>query len=356
MSHDVIIIGGGQAALSVAYFLRRTTRSVLILDAEAEGGGAWQHAWDSLKLFSPAAWSSIAGWPMPSVGATYPSRDDVVAYLRAYEKRYAFEIERPVQVQSVVQTKAGFKVNSSDQSWSARAIVNATGTWRKPFIPDYPDRDAFGGMQVHSACYRSPEPFSGKRVLIVGGGNSGAQILAEVSKTAAQAVWVTQEDPAFLPDEVDGRVLFERATARLRAMQEGRSVETLPGGLGSIVMVPPVVDARARGVLKAVRPFVRMTVDGVVWTDRTHSAFDAVVWCTGFRPALDHLAGLGPASESLPAVDGTRSLSMPGVWLVGYGEWTGLASATLVGIMRSARGTAFEIDEYLDRLQVTEPT
>ena len=87
MNHDVIIIGGGQAALSVAYFLRRTARSVLILDAEDQGGGAWQHAWESLRLFSPAAWSSIAGWPMPSTGATYPSRDDVVAYLRAYEAR-----------------------------------------------------------------------------------------------------------------------------------------------------------------------------------------------------------------------------------------------------------------------------
>lgn len=346
MSHDVIIIGGGQSALSVAYFLRRTTRSVLILDAEDQGGGAWQHAWESLRLFSPAVWSSIAGWPMPSVCATYPSRDHVVAYLRAYEERYTFEIERPVQVQSVAQTQAGFEVSSIDRSWSARAVVNATGTWRKPFIPDYPGRDDFGGLQVHSACYHSPGVFSGKRVLIVGGGNSGAQILAEVSKTAAETVWVTQEEPLFLPDDVDGRVLFERATARLRAAQEGRSVDTLPGGLGSIVMVPRVVDARGRGVLEAVRPFVRMTADGVVWSDGNQSTFDAVVWCTGFRPALDHLARLG-TSEVLQAVDGTRSLSTPGMWLVGYGEWTGLASATLVGIMRSARETALQIDEYL---------
>lgn len=347
MSHDVIIIGGGQAALSVAYFLRRTARSVLILDAEGQGGGAWQHAWDSLRLFSPAAWSSIAGWPMPSTGSTYPSRDDVVAYLRAYEARYAFEIERPVWVRSVVRTPTGFEVRSDSRVWSAPAVVSATGTWRQPFIPDYPGRDAFRGVQLHSAQYRHPEPFTGQRVLVVGGGNSGAQILAEVSTTAAEAVWVTPTKPSFLPDEVDGRVLFERATARWRAVQEGRSIDALPGGLGDIVMVPPVVDARRRGVLNAVRPFVRMTADGVVWGDGTTSAVDAVIWCTGFRPSLDHLTGLGFTGDAPPGVEGTRSSSVPGLWFVGYGEWTGMASATLVGVMRSAKETAIEIDGSL---------
>lgn len=107
----MIIIGGGQVALSVAYFLRRTERSVLILDAEPRGGGAWQHGWESLRLFSPAAWSSIAGWPMPNAGATYPGRDHVVNYLRGYEERYHFEIERHVLITSVTQHDHGFEVH-----------------------------------------------------------------------------------------------------------------------------------------------------------------------------------------------------------------------------------------------------
>ena len=82
--HDVIIVGAGQAGLSVAYFLRRTNLSVLLLDAEDAGGGAWQHGWDSLRLFSPAAWSSIAGWPMPAAGEQHPNRDHVIDYLRKY--------------------------------------------------------------------------------------------------------------------------------------------------------------------------------------------------------------------------------------------------------------------------------
>lgn len=116
MTYDVIIIGGGQAALSVAYFLRRTQRPFLILDAEERGGGAWQHGWDSLRLFSPAALSSIAGWPMPSAGTTYPGREHVVNYLRDYEKRYALPIERPVPHSFVGPEKA-------DLSKATRLII-----------------------------------------------------------------------------------------------------------------------------------------------------------------------------------------------------------------------------------------
>lgn len=124
-------------------------------------------------------------------------------------------------------------------------MISATGTWSAPFIPPYDDRDIFRGEQVHSAHYQSPAPYAGKRVLVVGGGNSGAQILAELSEVA-QTTWVTSTEPLFLPDDVDGRVLFERATARWQAMQSGEQPEDLPGGFGDVVMVPPVRKARER--------------------------------------------------------------------------------------------------------------
>ncbi|MCR6478085.1 ArsO family NAD(P)H-dependent flavin-containing monooxygenase [Variovorax sp. ZS18.2.2] len=351
MTHDVIIIGGGQAALSVAYFLRRAQRSFLMLDAEEAGGGAWQHGWDSLRLFSPATWSSIAGWPMPNAGTSYPGRDHVVSYLRDYEKRYALPIERPVLVSSVTRAEQGFEVRAGNRTWTTRTIVSATGTWRKPFVPDYPGIANFSGRQLHSAHYLSPGEFRGQQVMVVGGGNSGAQILAEVSLSAAETVWVTQDEPTFLPDDVDGRVLFERATARWHALQEGRSLDDLPGGFGDIVMVPPVVDARTRGVLSSVRPFERMTEDGGVWSGGVARSFDAVIWCTGFRAALDHLVPLDIVEDGKVAVRGTQSCDVPGVWLVGYGEWTGPASATLIGVMRTARSTVNELDEFLK----TEP-
>lgn len=98
---DVVVIGGGQSALTVAYFLKRTGLSYVLLDAEPAPGGAWRHAWDSLRLFSPSAWSSIAGWPMPVVAGGTPSRDDVIDYLAQYERRYDFPIRRSTRVTHV---------------------------------------------------------------------------------------------------------------------------------------------------------------------------------------------------------------------------------------------------------------
>lgn len=350
--HDVIIIGAGQAGLSVAYFLRRTQRSVLLLDAEKQGGGAWQHAWDSLRLFSPAAWSSIAGWPLPSSDHEYPHRDEVIDYLRRYEQRYGFDIQRPVQVTDIIPVDGGFQLLSQPEqrSWFARAVVCATGTWRNPFIPHIKGHDVFAGQQLHSAFYKRPEPFTGQDVLIVGGANSGAQILAEVSLFAASTTWVTLEPPRFLPDDVDGRVLFDRATARWRALQEGRTPEEPASSLGDIVMVPSVIEARDRGVLQAQGPLAELTSSAAVWPDGSLQDIDAIIWCTGFKPALQLLASLGIVqADGKVAVQGTQAEAVPGLWLVGYGEWTGMASATLVGVMRTARSTAQEIDDYLAR-------
>jgi cation diffusion facilitator CzcD-associated flavoprotein CzcO len=128
------------------------------------------------------------------------------------------------------------------------------------------------------------------RVLVVGGGNSAAQILAEVSERA-DTVWVTTRPPRFLPDDVDGRDLFAAATARVQALREGRPHAGV-GGLGDIVMVASVKDARDRGVLKAQPMFSRFTTTGVAWADGTGTHVDAVIWGTGFRPALGHLASL----------------------------------------------------------------
>ncbi|HID7984325.1 ArsO family NAD(P)H-dependent flavin-containing monooxygenase [Pseudomonas sp. NFR16] len=344
---DVVVIGGGQSALTVAYFLRRTGLSYVLLDAESAPGGAWRHGWDSLLLFSPSAWSSIAGWPMPAVSGGTPGRDDVIDYLTLYERRYDFPIIRSTRVNRVEKIEDGLRVVSEGRAWEAKAVISATGTWNRPYIPSYPGQELFLGQQLHSAHYVGPDEFEGKTVLVVGGGNSGAQIYAEVSKVA-QATWVTQEAPKFLPDEVDGRVLFERATARLKAQQEGLEPQQPPGGLGDIVMVPSVRDARERGVLNAVRPFKRFTSTGVVWSSGDETKVDVVIWCTGFSPALDHLSSLGVVGlDGKVAVDENRSVASPNLWLVGYGDWTGLASATLIGVTRTARDVVKQVQSYL---------
>jgi len=346
-SPEILVVGGGQSGLAVGYFLRRLNRPFAILDAEPAPGGAWRHGWESLRLFSPAEASSLPGWKLPPAGeGGYPGRDHVIDYLARYEARYGLPVERPMRVSGLRRGRDGGLVLETDRGERrAPAVVAATGTWSAPYVPDIPGRRGFRGLQVHSARYRDPQPFAGKQVLVVGGGNSGAQILAEVAPVAAEAIWVTLAPPTFLPDEVDGRVLFTEANRRFHegAADTGYS-------LGDIVAVPSVRAARAAGRLASVRPFRRFTPDGagVEWADGTATPVDAVIWCTGFRPATGLLAPLGIVdAEGRVATDGTRAVEVPGLWLAGYGSWTGFASATLFGITRSARTTAQEIGAWL---------
>lgn len=338
---DVVVIGAGQAGLAVARELSRTSLSFVVLDAQEGPGGAWRQTWDSLQLFSPARWSSLPGFLMPGGETGTPSRDEVIAYLTEYEGRYALPVERPVRVHAVQVEDEELHLETSAGPYRARFVVSATGTWDAPFIPQLPGRERFQGRQLHSAHYRTPVALAGQRVVIVGGGNSGAQLVAEVSRIA-DVTWATLTPPRFLPDDVDGRVLFDAATQQYRAQQAGTSFGA--PSLGDIVMVPSVQEAKGRGVLRARPMFTAMTELGVVWQGGQEETVDAVIWCTGFRPALQHLQPLGVLEEDgRVQVNGTRATKQPRLWLVGYGNWTGFASATLIGVGRSARATVQEV-------------
>lgn len=345
---DVLVLGGGQAGLATAYYLRRAGLNYQVLDSGAGPGGAWSHGWESLRLFSPSSWSSLPGWPMPTEpNVDYPTRDDVVEYLGAYERRYQLPVERPVKALAVNTVEGEMEVVTNQGLRKARMIVSATGTWSHPVIPEYPGRLDFTGLQIHSAHYASAKPFAGKRVIVVGGGNSGAQIMAEVS-LVADATWVTTTEPLFLPDDVDGRVLFQRATDRWKAHMEGRAVDAPIGGLGDIVAIPSVRAARERGALNSRRPFTLMGAQSVTWPDGKVEHIDAVIWCTGFRPALDHLLSLGVVeADGRIVVENNRSIREPRLWLIGYGDWTGAASATIVGVTRTAREMVGQIHQAL---------
>ncbi|MEY9994905.1 putative flavoprotein involved in K+ transport [Streptomyces sp. V4I8] len=343
-STQVVVIGGGQSGLAAGYHLRRLGIDFVILDAQAAAGGAWQHTWDSLHLFSPAAFSSLPGRLMPpQAGEEYPDADHVMAYLRDYEKRYELPIERPVQVFGVHRDAEHLRVEADSGTWHARAVISATGTWWRPFLPAVPGRGVFEGRQLHTVEYRSPSDFAGQRVVVVGGGNSGAQIAADLAYDA-ELNWVTQRPPRYLADDIDGRALFDAATARRRALDEGSTDTGGVASLGDIVAVPPVREARDRGLLKASPMFARLVPGGVEWADGTRAEADAIIWCTGFRPALSHLAPLQlRGRRGHIATEGTRAVEEPRLHLLGYGDWTGPASATLIGVGRPAREAAREI-------------
>ena len=341
---DVVVTGGGQAGLAAGYHLKRAGAEFVILDAQGEPGGAWRHAWDSLHLFSPASYSSLPGRLMPpQADETYPDAGHVIGYLADYEQRYELPVQRPVRVQAVRRDGERLRVETDSGIWSARVVVSATGTWWRPFRPAIPGGDVFRGRQLHTAGYSGPQEFAGRRVVVVGGGNSGAQIAADLVGHA-DLTWVTRREPRFLPDEIDGRALFDAATARRQALDAGLDDTGGVTALGDIVAVPPVREARDRGLLKAQPMFTRLTADGPVWADGTGAAADAIIWCTGFRPVLSHLTPLGLRDRRgrIPTA-GTRAVGEPRLHLLGYGDWTGPASATLIGVGRPAREMAREI-------------
>lgn len=346
---DVIIVGGGQSGLAVAYYLRRTGLSFIILDNQTQPGGAWLHTWKSLRLFSPAQWSSLPGMPMPGGSNYYPTRDETIEYLGNYEVKYNLPIKRPVEVMSISSQNDQFKVDTSDGFYFAKVVVCATGSAANPYIPKLTGMDIFMGEILHSNQYTTPENFVHKRVAIVGEGNSGAQILAEVSKVT-DTWWITQKDPRFLPDHIDGRYLFDAATQMYEAQKSGKAYKT--PSLGDIVMVPPVKEARARNVLRSVPPFDHFTEDALVWRDGTEEKIDVVIFCTGFKPSLHYLEPLQVLTDDGKVnTVGTKAIHINGLWLVGYGNWTGFASATLIGVGRSAKETVDQIVHYVTSSQ-----
>ncbi|WP_111767090.1 ArsO family NAD(P)H-dependent flavin-containing monooxygenase [Nakamurella deserti] len=337
----VAVIGAGQAGLAAAFHLRRAGfepgRDYMVLDRNPGPGGAWQHMWHSLRLFSPAEHSSLPGRRMPPSRDGFPTAGHVRDYLADYEQHYGLPVRHGVTVDAVrAAGRTGpLEVHTDRGMLLADTVLSATGSWDRPFRPHYPGMRDFRGRQLHARDYRDPAEFAGHSVVVVGGGNSAAQILAEVS-TVARTTWVTRRPPRFMPDDVDGRVLFQVATRRIAARAAGTADSA--GPLGDIVMVPSVLDARDRGALVAHPPLLRIVPDGVVGADGGVVVADTIIWCTGFRPALHHLAPLRPARDGdHPAVDGTRLVSDPRLHLLGHGDWTGPASATLIGVGRTAR-------------------
>ena len=342
---DVVVIGGGQSGLAVGYYLRRTGLTFVILDNQQEGGGAWLHTWHSLRLFSPAHWSSLPGMIMNGGGEYYPTRDEAIAYLKQYDTKYKLPIKRPQHVKDVRKNGHHFEVETLQGIYQGKVVVSATGTFGNPYVPTIPGHEQFNGTTIHSSEYQSPEQFKGKSVAIIGEGNSGAQILAEVSEVA-NTIWITQKEPRFLPDHIDGRYLFDAATQMYEAQKNGKDYK--PPSLGDIVIVDSVKAARERKVLISVRPFDHFTESCIVWADGQEEQIDAVIFCTGFKSALQHLSSLDVINTQ-GKVDtvGTKSKNVEGLWLVGYGNWTGFASATLIGVGRSAKKTVEEIQAYV---------
>jgi hypothetical protein len=336
---DVVVIGAGQAGLSAAYALNRAGADFVVLDGDAGPGGAWQHRWPSLRLGQAHRVHALPGMPLPDADPAAPASGVVAGYFADYERRFDLPVRRPVAVRSVSATDDGFRLETSDGGWTAHGLINATGTWTRPFWPAYPGRELFGGRQLHAADYRGAEEFRGQHVVVVGGGTSAVQQLIEISEVAT-TTWVTRREPVWRTSgfgEDAGRAAVALVDQRVRAGLPPGSVV----GVTGLMETDAVLAARARGVLERLPVFDRLTRDGVVW-DGDPGRFvraDVVLWATGFRAALDHLAPLHlRARGGGIAMDGTRVMAEPRLHLVGYGP-----SASTIGANRAGPQAAREL-------------
>lgn len=344
--YDCIIIGGGQSALACAYFFRRTNRKVLLLDKNTDCGGSWNSAWNSLQLFSPAKFNVLPGWPMPKTNSEFPKKSEIIEYLCAYEKRYQFNIDRGVTVQSTYHNGNCFELDTSEGIYTTKTIISATGTYETPFIPNIPGINEFKGDQLHSADYKDPIAFEGKNVLVIGEGNSGAQIIADLYKTST-CYWGVKDSPQFLPPDVDGRVLFESATQIYQNRKSGVK-ESVAINLGNIVRLPKVKKAEEEGAYEDFFQILKFVEDGVLRGNGELQPIDVVIWCTGFDYNTSHLKPIvEPDNKGKIKLENNESLDVEGLWLVGYGGWTGFASATIIGVGRTAKSVVKQCDDFL---------
>ncbi|MFQ1000693.1 FAD-dependent oxidoreductase [Modestobacter sp. SSW1-42] len=339
MRNDVVVIGAGQAGLSAAYELHRRGADFVVLDGDAGPGGAWQHRWPSLRLDRAHRIAPLPGMELPDADPAAPASEVVAAYFAEYERHFELPVRRPVAVRAVHATGEGFVLDTSVGEWTARGLVNATGTWTRPFWPAYPGRELFRGRQLHAADYRGAAEFAGQRVVVVGGGTSAVQQLIEISEVAAATTWVTRREPVWRTgpfDEDAGRAAVALVDERVRAGLPPVSVV----GVTGLMETDAVLAARARGVLDRLPVFDRLTADGVAWDSPPRSVpADVVLWATGFRAALDHLAPLHlRATGGGIVMDGTRVVAEPRLHLVGYGP-----SASTIGANRAGRSAVREL-------------
>ncbi|MET7461026.1 FAD-dependent oxidoreductase [Nonomuraea sp. NPDC005501] len=341
---DVVVIGAGQAGLSSAYFLRRFGLDPLVLDAAEGPGGAWRHRSPTLTMDKVHGVFDLPGSRRDrTAGGDRPAAAVVPAYYDSYERGLGLRVLRPVEVSAVTRGPGErLTVASGAGEWAARAVVNATGTWTRPHWPYYPGARDFRGRQLHYAGYRGPEEFRGLRVVVVGGGSSAAHVLSELAGVAAGTLWVTRRPPLFRDDDFGEdarREAVAQVEQRVRAGLPPQSVVSVTG-LGSSTVVR---EAMEKGALERLPMFARLTPHGVAWADGTEEDADAVVWATGFRSALNHLAPLRLREPGGGiAVDGTQVVAEPRLQLVGYGP-----SASTIGANRAGRTAASNVRHLL---------
>lgn len=347
---DTVVIGGSQSGLAVGYHLQQRGRPFVILEGHDRVGDAWRRRWDSLRLFTTARYDSLPGMPFPAPRHSYPSKDDVADYLEAYAERFSLPVETNVTVDGLSRRGPVFEIRASDRTLFATNVVVATGTYHTPRIPDVADHLDATIVQLHSKAYRNPAQLQDGGVLVVGAGNSGAEIALEVS----------QHHRTFLSGRDTGQEPTHAGSLPDRLLQPlywfaASRVLTISSPIGRKVrdhfMDPPRgiplgrvrrSDIRAAGIERV--PRTTGTEDGYPMLDDGRVLQVAnVIWCTGFVMDLSWIDLPVTGDHGFPVQDRGIVASQPGLYVIGVPFLHSLSSALLGGVGRDAAHIADHI-------------
>ena len=355
---ETVIVGGGQAGLAAGYHLAAHGCPFVILDANTHIGGSWRDRWDSLVLFTPARYCGLPGWRFPLPGGSFPTKDEVAAYLEEYAARFELPVRNDVRVDRVSGDGSGFVVRAGDLRIEAENVIVATGANREPRVPGLADQLDPAIIQLHSSEYRGPSQLRDGGVLIVGAGNSGADIAMEVVRQ--HPTWLSGPSTGHVPFRIE--TAFARHVAIRMIRFVGLHVLTIRTPLGRkarqkfasrggpLVRVKPK-DLSAAGVARVprtvgVRGGVPVLEDGRV-VDVTN-----VIWCTGFRQGLSWVDLPVFGEDGEPVHDRGVAPGAPGLYFVGLPFQYAAASDVLPGVGRDA---AYIVKRLVDRRSHPEP-
>jgi putative flavoprotein involved in K+ transport len=344
-SFHTIVIGGGQAGLSAGYYLARQGRPFVILDAARRVGDAWRQRWDSLRLFTPALFDGLVGMKFPAPPFAFPTKDDMADYLEAYARRFRLPIRSGVRVEHLTRAGNRYVIEAGPHRFEAPHVVVAMSSYQVPRVPAFARDLRPDIVQIHSTAYRSPQQLKPGGVLLVGAGNSGAEIAIEVARE--HPTWMSGRDTGHVPFRIDGlparlgltrflfRLVFHRVLTVATPMGRRLRHKMFTQGAPLIRVKPKHLAAagvrrvpRMRGVVNG-RPALE---DGRVLDDVAN-----VIWCTGFGNGLSwiDLPIFEPDGE--PRHDSGICREAPGLYFVGLHFLHAFSSTMIHGIARDAK-------------------
>jgi putative flavoprotein involved in K+ transport len=348
---QTLVVGGGQAGLSVGYYLAQRGLPFVILDANPRIGDSWRTRWDSLRLFTPARYDGLAGMPFPARAHAFPTKDEMADYLEAYAARFALPVRSGIRVDGLSKRGARFIVSAGDRQFEAEHVVVAMSNYQQPVVPEFAPQLDPGIVQLHSKDYRSPSQLQAGAVLVVGAGNSGADVALEAAK--GHQTWMSGRDVGHIPFRIGGlaarlilvklvlRFLFHRVLTVRTPLGRKIRPKVLSQG-GPLIRVKPA-DLAAAGVIRV--PRTAGARDGLpVLEDGRVLEVKNVVWCTGFRPGFSwiDLPVLGAGGDE-PIHERGLVPREPGLYFVGLAFLYSLSSIMIHGVGRDAERIAAAI-------------